>query len=232
MIIRHVSDTHGDFPDPTQDFDITIVSGDIFPDPKTTTYSHPAYPYAARTYQENWILNNKQMLIDWSQGKHTYFIPGNHDFVEPKFVVGFLDWISVSNTYQLHTHNPGLHEKDVSLYGFPYIPWICGTFNYELDDFGMLTAVQNMRCEFNEFGYPDILVCHAPPYGILDKAYEHLGNRRLLNMLTYDIHESLLPKLVLFGHIHENNGIEVKEFGSTKILFSNAATTHNYLEYK
>ncbi|MDP2947543.1 MAG: metallophosphoesterase [Nanoarchaeota archaeon] len=57
----------------------------------------------------------------------------------------------------------------------------------------------------------DILVCHQPPYGILDKVNfpgipknwigKHAGSKAILNYIkTYQ------PKIVLCGHIHEAKG--------------------------
>jgi len=48
-----------------------------------------------------------------------------------------------------------------------------------------------------------ILICHNPPYGILDKAYDgkHIGSKIILKAIKK--HQ---PKLVLCGHIHEAKG--------------------------
>lgn len=54
----------------------------------------------------------------------------------------------------------------------------------------------------------DILVVHGPPKTILDLSYDRLnnlescGDRALLNRI-----KSIKPKLVLFGHIHNNSDI-------------------------
>ena len=57
-----------------------------------------------------------------------------------------------------------------------------------------------------------ILICHNPPYGIVDKAFngKHVGSKILLKAIkTYQ------PRLVLCGHIHEAKGEE--KIGKTKI---------------
>lgn len=61
----------------------------------------------------------------------------------------------------------------------------------------------------------DVLITHAPPYGILDRDGSiHYGSNELLSRVT-----SVRPRIHLFGHIHKANGLE--ESGGT--VFSNAA---------
>jgi Icc-related predicted phosphoesterase len=219
VIIRHLSDLHGAFPKPTQEFDITVLSGDIFPD----FLGYGRTVSAIR--QENWIRINQLALQDWCEDKPVYYILGNHDFLPSDFPAKELGWFDINDDYSMYVVNQGLHEKEVFLYGFPWIPWCGGNWNYELDDSAMLTKVQEMRIKFQEHGYPDILVAHSPPYGILDTAYTRLGNRRLADALSYSF--PVFPKLVLFGHIHECGGETICVDGT---VFSNAACTQNYLE--
>ncbi len=61
----------------------------------------------------------------------------------------------------------------------------------------------------------DVLITHAPPYGILDQDGSiHYGSYELLSRVT-----AVRPRIHLFGHIHKANGLE--ERGGT--VFSNAA---------
>jgi Icc-related predicted phosphoesterase len=70
------------------------------------------------------------------------------------------------------------------------------------------------------FGKLDILVCHQPPYGVLDKVNfpgvpkswkgKHAGSKAVLDYI-----KKHPPRLVLCGHIHEAKG-EAK-IGKTKI---------------
>ncbi len=72
------------------------------------------------------------------------------------------------------------------------------------------------------FGKVDILVCHQPPYGILDKVNfpgvpkgwkgKHAGSKIILNYI-----KKYQPKYVFCGHIHEGEGIEDK-IGKTKVI--------------
>ena len=61
----------------------------------------------------------------------------------------------------------------------------------------------------------DVLITHAPPYGILDRDGSiHYGSNELLSRV-----KAVRPRIHLFGHIHKANGLE--ESGGT--VFSNAA---------
>lgn len=57
-----------------------------------------------------------------------------------------------------------------------------------------------------------VLICHNPPYGIVDKAFngKHVGSKIILKAI-----KKYQPKLVLCGHIHEAKG--KGKIGETKI---------------
>lgn len=71
-----------------------------------------------------------------------------------------------------------------------------------------------------KFDYVDILLCHQPPYGILDKVNfpgapknwknKHAGSQVILGYI-----KDKKPKYVFCGHIHEGEGM--KKLGKTKI---------------
>lgn len=61
----------------------------------------------------------------------------------------------------------------------------------------------------------DVLITHAPPYGVLDfDDNTHYGSEALLRRIV-----SVAPRLHLFGHIHHQHGMT--EIGATR--FSNGA---------
>jgi len=71
------------------------------------------------------------------------------------------------------------------------------------------------------FGRVDILVCHQPPYGILDKVTakyapkhwkgKHAGSKTILKYI-----KKFQPRYVVCGHIHEGKG--KKRLGKTTII--------------
>jgi len=73
----------------------------------------------------------------------------------------------------------------------------------------------------NNFGKIDILVCHQPPYGILDKVSskynppknwigKHAGSKVILEYI-----KKYQPRYVFCGHIHEGEGM--KKIGRTEV---------------
>jgi len=65
----------------------------------------------------------------------------------------------------------------------------------------------------------DILVCHQPPYGILDKvgkiAPKHWQDKHAGSRVILDYIRKYQPKYVFCGHIHEGEGM--KKIGRTKV---------------
>lgn len=71
------------------------------------------------------------------------------------------------------------------------------------------------------FGYDlDILVCHQPPYGVLDKvggkAPKHWRGKHAGSKVVLDYVKKFQPKYVICGHIHEGAGERI--IGKTKVI--------------
>jgi len=72
----------------------------------------------------------------------------------------------------------------------------------------------------NRFGPVDILLCHQPPYGVLDKVTarfappawrgKHAGSKSILKYI-----KAKQPKYVFCGHIHEGKGMQ--RVGKTEV---------------
>ncbi|WP_292319387.1 metallophosphoesterase family protein [Caldisphaera sp.] len=76
------------------------------------------------------------------------------------------------------------------------------------------TNITSLRNELTKSNYKiDILISHNPPYGILDMTYFKI--RAGLKELK-ELSEFIKPKLHLFGHIHESQGI--KEINKTTYI--------------
>lgn len=70
------------------------------------------------------------------------------------------------------------------------------------------------------FNSVDILICHQPPYGILDKvnfpgAPKHWQNKHAGSKVILDYIKRKQPKYVFCGHIHEGKGM--KNIGKTQV---------------
>lgn len=127
---------------------------------------------------------------------HKIFICGNHDDCLYGANIDGLD----SNVHYLC--NSGIEIEGVKFYGVPMFMRDC----------------ISERQSYNYRQIPsstDVLITHAPPFGILD--YDdniNYGSEELLSIVS-----AINPRLNLFGHIHRQHGITTQ--GQT--IFSNGA---------
>ncbi len=131
--------------------------------------------------------------------RHKIFICGNHD--ECLYRAN-IDGLSHNVHYLC---NSGVEIDGVRFYGVPMF----------------LADCVSERQNRNYAAIPDdtdVLITHAPPYGILDfDDNMHYGSEELLQRVT-----AVSPRLHLFGHIHCQHGIT--DNGITR--FSNGAIMH------
>jgi Icc-related predicted phosphoesterase len=92
----------------------------------------------------------------------------------------------------------------INIWGSPVSPWFYDwAFNRKRGD--------DIRKHWDKIPpSTDILITHGPPYGILDKTKrgELVGCKDILPLI-----EKIKPRLHVFGHIHEENGM--KKIGET-----------------
>ena len=132
-------------------------------------------------------------------------IPGNHEF--------FLE--ADPSRRRLITNatmliNEGVEIFGLKIWGAPTTPLYGGAF-------GMSSSEDRMKLWAKIPSDVDVLITHAPPYGILDQspgAANHAGCPQLL-----DVVQRLKPKLHIFGHAHGAHGVVSTE----DTLFVNAA---------
>src|SRR5690606_18255327 len=97
-------------------------------------------------------LNNKPL----------FFISGNHDFIPHDKMETILRNHDIE-AYSLD--NKLIKYNDFKFYGFPYIPYICGDWNNELNTDQMRSKADQMVSDIKNQDI-DILVTHSPPNGI------------------------------------------------------------------
>lgn len=211
--ITHISDTHGEFPIVPDSSLVIVHSGDMAPNKTRGISTEEA------AYQEEWWKAN---LVDFQCkiGNRIFaYIPGNHDYYDPEQLL---------RNNGVNAHNltgKAIKLLDKVYYGFPYIPFIAGEWNYE-------TREAEMRKLVEAIPLCNILVAHCPPFGICADVVEGKsgGNSVLMNWLAYNGY-SYLPDYLLCGHFHESRGIGQFydcERGGT--LVSNAATVQHTFE--
>lgn len=214
MRINHISDTHGNFPKMPGNYDVVVFSGDFFP---STKYHSLLDKTQEISNQKLWLERNIENVKAWLNDKPFLFILGNHDFVDP-------DWFEEKlNNHDIEAVN--LTDKlvefqGIGFYGFPWIPSIDGTWNYECSS-EELKVKANEAYKIIKHSMVEVLVSHGPINKILDLtfSYEHVGN-----MFISDLLEKV--DYFLCGHIHEAKGIASKN----GVLFSNAAMSSHIIE--
>ncbi len=133
--------------------------------------------------------------------RHKIFICGNHDECFYDVHIDGLD----SNVHYLC--NSGVEIDGVRFYGVPMFMADC-------------VSEQQNRHYAAIPDDTDVLITHAPPYGILDFDDNiHYGSEELLQRVI-----AVSPRLHLFGHIHRQHGIT--DNGITR--FSNGAIMNVY----
>lgn len=217
--ILHISDTHGKFPQLVGRFDVVVHTGDFFPN-SVAVYS--GNKTAEMLFQEEWLERQATNVKNWLRGYPFFFVLGNHDFILPHRMEELL------NLYGIKTQS--LHEKVVSheninFYGFPYVPYINGMWNYECDHDEMKDNLEKLVDTCNQT-YIDVIAAHAPINGHLDWYKGPLGCSDMAFAFDESISKDMTPSFYLHGHIHESNGVTVRN----GLLISNAATTQNIIE--
>ncbi len=142
-------------------------------------------------------------FIEWFSNqnyKYKIFIAGNHDFFFEKESQENIDSIIPSNI--IYLNDSGIEIEGIKIWGSPIQPWFYDwAFN------------RKRREEINKHWElipkdTDILITHGPPFGILDETLrgERVGCVDLLKRVNL-----VKPQLHVFGHIHEDYGVEEKE---------------------
>ena len=152
-------------------------------------------------------------------------IAGNHDTCigeDPFFANKHL-------TNAIYLQNSGIEIDGIKFWGSPMTPAFNGMR-------GGLTFYTNSDKEAKNVwsGMPkkiDVLLTHGPPYGILDEVtrytdgipyIEHVGDQMLLSKVI-----KIQPKYHIFGHIHENYGIQKNISYLKNTTFINASSVNS-----
>lgn len=189
--ILHISDWHGRFREIPEDlkYDLVVCSGDMLPNCSRGDVEKEVI------FQERWSLSNLNSFRKLLKGKQFLFCGGNHDYFDLcKLLRDYgIDAVDI-------TENKVIIDG-ISFYGFPYIPYIAGEWNWET----MPSDLSGKCYELAEVFPIDVFVPHCPLGGYLDVVSDgRTGNNMLTNSFLYG--ELTWPKLILCGHLHEAYG--------------------------
>ena len=207
MRIWHISDTHNyhDLLNVPKDIDMVIHSGDC---------SNPRDPYNNEPEVRNFIDWYSKLDIPTK-----IYVAGNHDSSIEKKLVSTSDFYTNGIIY---LEDDFIHIDGLKIHGSPMTPnfgnWSFMKSRDKLDKHWSRSIDDDV----------DILITHGPPKGILDISEDR--NRNLencgCNALKRHIITRIKPKLMLFGHIHNNK--EIINAGTMKLsicdtIFSNGS---------
>lgn len=194
MNIRATSDLHGYLPI-VPVCETLIIAGDVCPDNPHTLGD--AEKCSAIQYE--WLMD---AWMPWRKNipaTHVVMVWGNHDFIgqSPKYVEPF---IKEASKYDVHL----LQDSGVTINGIYFwgTPWVTNIPAWAFNKHSTGEIWHYMPQSI------DVLVTHAPPLGIGDRIYPfgNVGDPHMRAAL--DNREVLgnLPRLHVFGHIHEAQG--------------------------
>lgn len=121
--------------------------------------------------------------------KHKIVIAGNHDFCFKKYPTESVEMIFPMR----YLEDCGLTLEGISFWGTPWTPTF-GNWAFMRDD-------EELAEIFDKIPQVDVLISHGPPDGILDVS--SIGN---VNCGSKALWRVPVPKLHVFGHIHEGYG--------------------------
>lgn len=215
MKVAHVSDTDTLFPTLPAEAELVVHSGDLFPDLLSSSISKK------QNFQLNWLKRKAEDFKLWLDGRPLLFTSGNHDWISP------VETLSQAGIQAYEITNRTLEFAGHIWYGFPYIPFIYGDWNFETTSDQMGQEIDKLAKIILEKEV-DILVSHAPIANILDEFNgNHYGITQMANMFNYILPQDKWPKAYLCGHIHDFGG---KIINHENMIISNAATKVNLLE--
>ncbi len=214
--ICHVSDLHGYFIPLPKEFDVLVFSGDFFKFNQRKPNYGPERRREEIEFQTNWTRFNLPNIKKWLDGRPIVWCSGNHDFINPCQI------LNDNGIEAIDIDEKVVEYKGLVWYGFPYVRYLIGEWNWELDPQHWRNECQNIVKRLKEaksLDKLDVLVAHSPPEGIVDMTDYNgrVGNPHMNAVINYALQKTL--PLYCCGHIHQ-------AYGWTKTngtLYSNAA---------
>jgi len=193
--IVHISDTHQKenvFLKNIPFGDILVHSGD---------FSHFWKKMTEDNYEQ--LLKAFNEFLGKLPHKHKIFVSGNH---ETRLPFHSKEDIQALLSNCVYLQDSAVVIEGIKFYGSPWTH----------TKHGFIGSAAHIKSMWERIPVDtDVLITHHPPYNILDSAYlMHWGCRDLRDRVL-----KIRPKIHLFGHVHDDAGVQVIE----NVLFSNAA---------
>jgi Icc-related predicted phosphoesterase len=189
---------------------ILVVAGDL----TSYGYTDELKPFA------RWVENGPFEKV--------VVIAGNHDTVFQRNREKAMRRISDRTSKVVYLEDSGAEIDGLKFYG---TPWTIGLYKDERWAFGLEESQLQEKWRMIPRDV-DVLVTHSPPFGILDQATSFnsagLENNCGSQSLLREVVGRVMPKVHVFGHIHEARGTTAKD----GVQFVNAAMVDRmYMPY-
>lgn len=161
---------------------------------------------------------NKLIVIEFANWfkslphKHKIVISGNHDAA----CDGRLPWAREVFSPAIYLDHELCEVMGYSIFASPYTSSIYEPSPWFFDYPRYGERSKELWDQLPD--YLDLLITHGPPHGIMDLVPfihpgedPHVGDENLLNRV-----KQILPRIHIFGHIHEGHGSYVHDIWSTK----------------
>ena len=239
MRICAIGDIHGDLDKikkiPLSNVDLILLTGDLGKSDKARNMAFNSKNYSAKEEQEvfeeteesifeliNYLSRFSPVYVIYGNVESTPHIPGrNKTFADEINLTKRL----VSNQNVRVINNRVANFKGIRIGGLKYFEdtnWVreFKPSNYKKRLNVAKKETDKVKKVLDWFNSLDILLCHQPPYGILDKVTskfvpkdwqgKHAGSKTILQYI-----KTKSPKYVFCGHIHEGEGM--KKVGETEV---------------
>jgi len=221
MKLATVSDIHGMWDQITYpEAEVLVFAGDIL-----RNYSRNPDMDAHLQLEELEKFNSFTAdLVARKVYTHIVFVAGNHDWAFEKLPKEARSKLGSHITYLQNSETTLLGK---TFYGAPQQNWFHSwAFNFPPPG----TSAAKRAALLCWDAIPEnveILVTHAPPYGILDLTYE--GQQVGCPYLRDRVENLAQLKLHIFGHIHFSYGKMMKNFHSSTLFVNTAICAEDYV---
>lgn len=160
-----------------------------------------------------WEVMNFLRWFHDQPARHKIFIAGNHeetfDRTHPKFSPRIASLVTLYDDI-IYLENQACEVDGIKFYGTPWTPWF---YDWGFNGVEGGRPPEEGKMLRDIYGHipqdTNVLICHGPPYDILDKSNEgdRTGSVEMRKLLESDKFMDL--RLYLCGHIHEARGHEI-----------------------
>ena len=144
-----------------------------------------------------------QDFIEWmktqTQFDHKIWIAGNHSLAIEDFPYN-------AEVIDNETGSTYIHDKVIEIEGLKFLG---SNFTPEFNNWAFNLTEKQSKIYWENAPEADVIICHGPPHGILDKVTPEYPDERPLGCEYFKQYlERVKPKVAIFGHIHGSFGHE------------------------